>query len=164
MGVRPRTQQLGTGAGVLALLALWGVLLTPDSGAQPVRHEVFDDAVVTRDGDCARIELIFNFKVQYLRHFPQWTGPSLYLQFQPVGARVPRVREAVVAHGADPGPLLNIAYDGEPGPLVIVDFSRPVAFTVGPGTRLDSLSIAYDTTGTGGQCLAATDSKGEGKR
>jgi len=127
------------------------------TGAQPVRHEIFDEAVVTRVGECMRIDVKFNFRMQFLRQFPAWSGPSVYVQVRPIGVRVPPVREAIVPRGADAGVLEGIAYDGEPGgiPIVVVDFSRPVAFAVSQAEAFDTISIRYDPSGTGGACLQA---------
>jgi len=142
---------------VAALTAAGLALFARITGAQPVRHEIFDEAVVTRAGECMRIDLKFNFRMQYLRHFPAWSGPSVYVQVRPIAARVPPVREAIVPRGADARPLEGVSYDGEPGgiPIVVVDFSRPVAFAVSQAEDFGTISIRYDPSGTGGTCLQA---------
>lgn len=157
----------GVAAAVAAAIVTGGfALFARVSGAQPVRHIALDEAVVTRTGECVRLDLKFNFQVVYLRHFPAWTGPSIYVQVRPIVARIPPVREGIVASGADAGPLERIAYDADPGatPLVVLDFSRPVAFDVSQGAAFDTISIRYDPAGTGGACLRSYGPDGNNNR
>jgi nitrogen fixation-related uncharacterized protein len=129
------------------------------SDAQPVRHEVFEGATVTRSGDCATVDIRFNFTVQYVRHFPQDKGSSLYMQvrpahFGPAAAAALSTREAVVARGDDAGPLESIVYDGttEGCPIVILDFDKPVHFSVAQGADFGSVRVAYSLSEDGPRC------------
>jgi hypothetical protein len=129
------------------------------SDAQPVRHDVFEEAIVTRSGDCATVDIRFNFTIQYLRHFPQDQGSSLYLQVRPAhvgpaAAEALGSREAVVARGEDAGPLQSIVYDGttEGCPIVILDFDRAVRFSVAQGADFGSVRVAYSLSEGGPRC------------
>jgi hypothetical protein len=146
----------------IAVAALVGIALWWNgpgarvSDAQPVRGEVFDEATVTRSAGCAVVDIRFNFKIQYLRHFPKDRGSSLYMQVHPIhaGVEILGAREAVVAHGADAGPLQSIVYDGttQGCPIVILDFDHPVRFSVAQGRDFSSLRVAYSLGEEGPAC------------
>jgi hypothetical protein len=139
----------------LAIVALvstalwWGGPGARVSDAQPVRHEVFEGATVTRSGECAVVDIRFNFVVQYLRHFPQEKGSSLYLQVRPAhvgstAAKALTTREAVVPRGDRAEPLESI--------VVILDFERPVQFSVAQGADFGSVRVAYSLSEGGPRC------------
>ena len=94
----------------------------------------------------ASIEIRFNCKAQYLRHDPRGNGDRVRIFLEPtsicngVSPVVAKSRSRLRPFNADSAHLIELEYNGENagGPVLILSFSKPVAFDV------DMSGIAFD--------------------
>lgn len=143
-----------------ALCWMVSIAFVPAASGQPVADRVLQNAdVIERDG-CSIIRVEFNFPVQYISHFPPDAGDELIIQFRPIVTNTEQresllVREAARPPGNNDLGILSIVYDGElsSGPVLTVEFRRPLSFSVGQGSDYRSLLIAVPGPDRTSPCL-----------
>lgn len=139
-------------------MALFGLLLLSQGlQAQPVRDKILGDVDITRGPEGISIQVMFNFPVRYIKHFPQKTGDELRIKLRPI-AISPIDREALFKRESvspprdNPAALSAVTYEGdiEGGPFLTLIFQRSVHFTVNQGADFRSMAIVIpdpvDTT------------------
>ena len=132
---------------VVPLCLLWA-LLAGAVCAQPTTERVLSNARVLEGNDCTYFEIEFNFPVQYINHFPPDAGDELRIQINPIIVN-PDNRAALLLREALSPPdsgdlgLLTIIYDGElaSGPVLTLQFRRPLSYTVGQGRDFRSVLV-----------------------
>ncbi len=99
--------------------------------------------------DCTYIQIEFNFPVQYINHFPPKAGDELRIQINPIIVN-PQDRSALLLREALSPPedgdlgLLSLIYDGElsSGPVLTLQFRRPLSYSVGQGHDFRSVLVS----------------------
>ena len=138
-GIKLRNAALG----VLGWVALSSVVF-----AQPTTIRVLKDARLLEGNDCTYIQIEFNFPVQYINHFPPNAGDELRIHVKPIIRNVQDraallLREALTPPRDDDLGLLTLIYDGElsSGPIVMLQFRRPLSYSVGQGHDFRSVLV-----------------------
>ena len=129
--------------GILAWAALATAVL-----AQPTTYRVLKDIRLLEGNDCTYFQIEFNFPVQYINHFPPSAGDELRIQINPIVVN-PQDRSALLAREALSPPesgdlgLLTIIYDGDlaSGPVLTLQFRRPLSYSVGQGHDFRSVLV-----------------------
>lgn len=128
--------------------ALISFIVIKSHSAPPVRDKVLEEVQIVRSDGNVIIEVHFSFPMRYLSHFPQESGESLRIRLRPV--RVPSSdanavfrREGVVPRYADTVAVDEVIYEGDApgGPLLTLNFTRPVSYRVIAGSDYRSISI-----------------------
>jgi tetratricopeptide (TPR) repeat protein len=117
---------------------LTGALLIAAAPLASAGPGFIDSSRVSGDASGADIEVAFNCKAQYLGHEPRGSGDHLRIHLDPtsicngVSPRVASSRSILRPVNADKAHLADLEYDGDSagGPILTLNFSEPVAFTV----------------------------------
>jgi hypothetical protein len=138
-GFRLRNTALG--------ILVW-IVLSSTASAQPTRDRVLKDIRVLEGNDCTYFQIEFNFPVQYINHFPPKAGDEVRIQINPIIVN-PQDRTALLLREALSPPesgdlgLLTIIYDGDlsSGPVLTLQFRRPLSYSVGQGHDFRSVLV-----------------------
>jgi tetratricopeptide (TPR) repeat protein len=106
------------------------------------RAQILNEISVQRVGDVAEIEVFFNLRVRYLRHFPLDHGKTLrvFVALIPVDGVIPQVVQDFRTSPPNKGiPPFTVLFPDQ-GALRI-QFATPVHFKVGPGSDARSIRI-----------------------
>ena len=106
------------------------------------RAQVLEEIAVRRVGDTAEIEVFFNLRVRYLRHFPLDRGDTLrvFVALMPVNGVIPlMVQDFRTSPPNELIPPFTLMFPDR-GALRI-EFATPVSFKVGPGSDARSIRI-----------------------
>ena len=129
--------------GILGWAALSSAVL-----AQPTTVRVLQDVRLLEGNDCTYFQIEFNFPVQYINHFPPNAGDELRIHVNPIISNVQNraallLREALTPPRDDDLGLLTLIYDGElsSGPIVMLQFRRPLSYSVGQGHDFRSVLV-----------------------
>ena len=133
---------------IVALGILGWVALATVVSAQPTTYRVLKDIRLLEGNDCTYFQIEFNFPVQYINHFPPSAGDELRIQINPIVVN-PQDRSALLAREALSPPesgdlgLLTIIYDGDlaSGPVLTLQFRRPLSYSVGQGHDFRSVLV-----------------------
>jgi hypothetical protein len=128
--------------------------------AQPVIDEFVAGARVFAKKECAVLVVKFNVRVRYASHFPQDKGDelrvSLNLIDRPVG--LPRLspREGVRVVDAQLAGIRNVVLDLDRalGPILRVQFERPVAYKVSQSKSFDTIAVLISRGGSPDACAS----------
>lgn len=116
--------------------------------------------LVSRNG-CTFVRVEFNLRVRYAGHFPQTSGEELRVTVQPVDTSELAIlkslrREALRAPNA-PGArikAIELESDQPGGPVLRIQFERPMKFEVGQGPDFQSIVVAITAPGSKMHCEA----------
>lgn len=142
----------------LALLASIG----PNSArAEPVIDRALSQLYVVSRTGCTLVRVEFNLRVRYAGHFPQTSGEELRVTVQPVDTSQIAIlkslrREALRAPNA-PGAhirAVDLESDQPGGPILRIQFDRPMKFEVGQGPDFQSIVVAIPAPGGRAPCTA----------
>ncbi|MEZ5818089.1 MAG: hypothetical protein R3D44_13495 [Hyphomicrobiaceae bacterium] len=104
------------------------------------------------NGKCQIVRVDFNFRVQYVSHFPLHRGDDLQIAVRAIDPSQARSlsllkREAVrpPAPGATAIAAIELETSVPNGPILRIRFTRGVSFSVGQGPDFDSVVIAIAT-------------------
>ena len=142
-----RTAALG-----LSLLA--GVSLAASSAAQPVTGQIIDRISVVPQAGCYLVKISLNFPMQYVSHFPAEVGDLLRIRLKPAVTVTEEEgvfdsRESARPNYIHGSPLEVVRYERENAePYLILQFTRPVAYTLAQGIDFRSILIQIRPPGT----------------
>jgi len=133
---------------IAALGILGWAALSSGVSAQPTTDRILTDVRLLQGNDCSYFQIDFNFPVQYINHFPPNAGDELRIQINPIIVNS-EDRSALLQREALSPPengdlgLLSIIYDGElaSGPVVTLQFRRPLSYSVGQGRDFRSVLV-----------------------
>lgn len=147
--------------GLLLLLLCAVVLLGINSvPAQPVIDEFIFGAQAFAKKECAALLVKFNVRVRYTSHFPLDKGDDLRISLRLIDppAGLPRLspREGVrVAHAKLAGiRAVTLDLDRSIGPILRIQFERPVAFTVTQSQNAESIAVLISEKGSPKACAS----------
>ncbi len=133
---------------IAALSILGWAALSTDVPAQPTTDRVLTDVRVLEGNDCTYFQIEFNFPVQYVNHFPPDAGDELRIQVNPIIVNLQDraallLREALSPPESGDLGLLSIIYDGDlgSGPVLTLQFRRPLSYSVGQGRDFRSVLV-----------------------
>ena len=161
-------------AGLAGALSVGALVAGGNSYAQPVIDQFVSGADVTTIKNCNVLRVSFHVRVRYLGHVPQDSGDqiriSLALVDGPGAAGDGRLsrREGVRVNYPGPGStgiqqiILNL--DEAAGPVLQIQFLRPVSFQVVQSGSFESIDVAYAKTGSVAQCLPGGGAGNKGDR
>ncbi len=116
--------------------------------AEPVTDRALSHYQVFDKNGCQLLKVNFNFRVRYESHFPLERGDQLQVVVKAIdgsvaGTEAGTPREALRLEGRVGG-LQAIFYEpwSPQGPVLSLNFTRPVAFNVAPGWDFQSIIIA----------------------
>ncbi len=144
---------------VLGVLSLAATLPVPRTQAQPVIDQFVSGAAVTPAGHCSLLHVNFHWRVRYTGHFPQDHGNQLRISLQLVDrdAIVDQrlsPREGIrVDNGAAAGIVsVSLALDQSIGPVLQIQFARPVAYQVVQSGSFEEITVAISKNGSAAGC------------
>lgn len=157
--VRMRPLAAWSIAGAVSFAALLGVQRTH---AQPVTDQFIANAEVTTVKNCAFLRVNFNVRVRYTGHFPQDKGSQVRISLQAIdgdagvdGRLSPREGVRMVNAAAASIASVQLALDESIGPVLHVQFLRPVSFQVIQSGSFESVLVAIATSGSAASCAGA---------
>ena len=133
-----------------AALAAVAVLIAfaPGAGAQRVTGRIVAGAQIYEDEGCDFLRVQFSIPVSYTSHFPEHAGDVLLIRVTPHALtgddrEASLSREAVRPPYSVDLPVVNVSYDGGSleGPVLRVEFRRPLSYSVGQGSDFRSVLI-----------------------
>ncbi len=108
--------------------------------AHPAFAQVLDEVEIQRDGNEVLVRVLFNARIQYLRHSPKDRGELVRIEFQILNDPESAASSADEYRKIDGGNLLpdfSVTYPASQGGRAIktiqVRFDKPVKFSVSPG-------------------------------
>lgn len=134
--------------GIVTVVALLLLSMAVLKAMAPIL--TLNDVTIAEYDGCAVIQVMFNFPLRYVKHFPYESGDDLRIQFDPIPIAVPPgetsalfTRESVRPPSNDIASLLEVIYEGnvEGGPFLTLYFRHPVVFKVEQGADFRSLNI-----------------------
>ncbi len=151
----------------MSSISRWAVLAALASAAgEPARAEPVIDRALSQvhlvsRGGCTLVRVEFNLRIRYAGHFPQTNGDELRVTVQPVDtSQLPILkslrREALRAPNA-PGAhikAIDLESDQPGGPILRIQFDRPMKFEVGQGSDFQSIVVAIPAPGGKAPCTA----------
>ena len=121
---------------------------SPVTTAQPVTGRILTNAQVFEEEGCFFLRVQFSVPVRYTSHFPEAAGDQIRIMVNPFAltnddqaARLSR--EAVRPPYDVDVPVTDISYEGDSpgGPVLLVQFRRPLSYSVGQGSDFRSILI-----------------------
>ena len=140
------------------MLALVGNM--PKSArAEPVLDRVLAGVRVTNQGHCSALSIDFNLRVRYLSHFPIASGQELRIRVRAIDTAL-AIAESLSRRESLRAPETKFAHiraiyfelDDATGPVVIVQFDRPVNYQVSQGGDFQSIIIKLFGSGRPSAC------------
>jgi hypothetical protein len=129
---------------------LFLVLITAAAGAaaQRVTGRLLVGAQVFQKEGCGYLQVRFSVPVSYRSHFPVEAGDEIRIRVDP-RALSPDDEAASLSREAvrppyDPDlPVVNVSYEGDSleGPVLIIEFRRPLSYSVGQGSDYRSVLV-----------------------
>jgi tetratricopeptide (TPR) repeat protein len=137
----------------LAFLLVGATLFAPRSAsAEPVIDQALADAQIAVQKSCTILKVNFNFRIRYASHFPLDRSDELRVTVnsidrnQATALSTLKREAATVPDGKRSGINSIVLENGNPtGPVLRINFDRPVAYQVAPGS--DALSIVVAIAG-----------------
>ena len=150
---------------ILALAA--ASLSVPAVRAEPALDRVLSGVQVTNGKNCTLLNIGFNLRVRYVSHFPQGKGQELRIMLRPIdgqqaAAEILTRRESVRAPEIKRAAIRAIDFEAgdAAGPVLVVQFEKPVHFQVGQGGDFQSIVIAISGATPSATCKAEFPSRG----
>jgi TolA-binding protein len=135
------------------------MLAASPAPAQPVIDELVSGAQVIAQKNCALLVVKFNVRLRYTSHFPLDKGDELRISLQLIdrpAVRLPRLspREGVRVANANLAGIRSVAVDLDQsiGPVLRIQFERPVAFAVSQAKSPDSIAVVIAQKGSPTSC------------
>ncbi len=132
--------------------------------AQPVIDEFVSSAQVTSTKDCSWLRINFHVRVRYAGHVPLDRGDELRIALQLIdrdpGGQLRMIRrEGVrVANSGQAGiRAVTLDLDQVGGPVLRIQFERPVAYQVAEVGNFESIVVAIANAGSAAKCKAGTN-------
>ncbi|QID17408.1 hypothetical protein G3580_06965 [Nitrogeniibacter mangrovi] len=118
----------------------WITCLFALLAAMPAIGQVLDEIEVQRDGNDVLVRILFNARIQYLRHSPTDRGELVRIEFQVLNDPEAAASSADEYRKVDGGGLLpdfSVTYSSGQGGRTVKNiqlrFDKPVHFSVSPG-------------------------------
>ena len=163
--MRKRTAKNYDLAFVLALAA--GYFSIATARAEPALDRVLSGVQVANGKNCTLLNIGFNLRVSYISHFPAGKGQELRIMLRPIdgqqaAAEILTRRESVRAPEIKRAAVRAIDFEAgnAAGPVLVVQFEKPVHFQVGQGGDFQSLVIAISGANPSPSCKAVFPSRG----
>lgn len=141
-------------------------LVAVPATAQTVSDRTLSDVKVENIGNCSRLTITFNIRVQLLSHFPEAAGRELHIGLRPLD-RAGASREALRPPTSVPA-LRSIEFEGDnpAGASLSLLFTRDMRFEVEAGAQPQTIVIRIGEPGSDaicapGQALTPTVATGE---
>ncbi len=152
------------GRGLLGVLTLAAMLHTAATRAQPVIDQFVSNAELVTTKDCSLLRVNFHVRVRYTGHFPPDRGNQLRISLQLIDrdsvddGRIFR-REGVRVDNAAAAGIQSVALDLDQssGPVLQIQFLRPVSYQVVQSGSFESVAVAIAKTGSAASCVAGSD-------
>jgi TolA-binding protein len=149
--------------GLLGVPALAVMLHTGSTNAQPVIDQFVSNAELVTTKDCSLLRINFHARVRYTGHFPPDRGNQLRISLQLIdrdsgdGGRIFR-REGVRVDNAAAAGIQSVALDLDQssGPVLQIEFLRPVSYQVVQSGSFESVAVAIAKTGSAAACVAGS--------
>jgi hypothetical protein len=118
------------------------------AAAQRVTGRIMLGARVFQQEGCGYLQVRFSVPVSYRSHFPVEAGDEVRIRVDP-RALTPDDEAASLSREAvrppyDPDlPVVNVSYEGDSleGPVLIIEFRRPLSYSVGQGADYRSVLV-----------------------
>jgi hypothetical protein len=130
--------------GITVGLLAW----SPVTTAQRVTGRIMTGAQVFEEEGCTFLRVQFSIPIRYTSHFPEGAGDEIRIRVTPFALSnddqaAVRTREAVRPPYDVDIPVTDISYDGGSleGPVLLVEFRRPLTYSVGQGSDFRSILI-----------------------
>jgi tetratricopeptide (TPR) repeat protein len=134
-------------AAVPLLTAL--LLFAGPATAEPVVDRALSGAQILNRNGCSVLKVSFNFRIQYASHFPLVQGDELRISVRAIdraqaAALALLQREAIRAPVSRFAAIKAIDFELNPagGPILRIQFDRPVAYQVAQGHDFESIIVA----------------------
>jgi tetratricopeptide (TPR) repeat protein len=144
-------------AGALLLAALATAM--PASAEPVIDRALAGVRLMPRSASCTVVKVEFNFRVRYVSHFPLASGEELRVSIRAIdpaqaSALVLLRREALRPPANPVAAIRAIDFEvGQPGgPVLRIQFYRPVSYQVAPGSDFESIVIAVAGVGPQAAC------------
>lgn len=143
-----------------ALVAAAAVLtLIPRVSAEPVVDRALSQLSAAPGKACSVVTVGFNLRIRYAGHFPQTSGEELRITVQPIDNTQMALLKSLRREALRP-PLLpqaavkmvDLETDQPGGPILRLQFDRPVRFEVAQGADFQSIAIAIAPAGAARVC------------
>ena len=140
-----------------AALMLAGCMATPVR-AEPVLDRALSGLRLITQPSCVVVKIEFNFRVRYVSHFPIDMGDELRVSIRPVDPAQAAAlsllrREALRAPDSARAGIKAIDFEADQANGVLrVQFYKPAAYQVAPGTDFESIVIAIAGTNRNAGC------------
>ena len=149
-------------AGFLGVLSLAAMLPAINTQAQPVIDQFVSSAGLTTAGNCSLLRINFHVRVRYTGHFPPDRGNQLRISLQlidrdaGIDGRLTR-REGVRIDnpGAAEIQSVSLALDESFGPVLQIQFARPVSYQVVQSGSFEQIAVAISKKGPVAACKIA---------
>ena len=124
------------------------IAFAADAPAQRVTGRIVAGAQIYEDEGCDFLRVQFSIPMSYTSHFPEHAGDVLLVRVTPHpltgdDREASLSREAVRPPYSVDLPVVNVSYDGGTleGPVLRVEFRRPLSYSVGQGSDFRSILI-----------------------
>ncbi|MEQ1671449.1 MAG: hypothetical protein ABL893_11370, partial [Hyphomicrobium sp.] len=152
----------------IATLLLASALVAPNqASAEPALDRVLSGVQVTNAKSCTLLNIGFNLRVRYMSHFPSGQGQELRIMLRPIdgqqaAAEILTRRESVRAPEIKRAAIRAIDFEAgnAAGPVLVIQFEKPVYFEVGQGGDFQSLVVAISGGSPSSSCKAVLPSRG----
>lgn len=131
--------------------------------AQPVTDQFVAGASVVTRKDCALLEVRFNIRLRYTGHVPIESGDGLRISFGLVDhvtrdlVRLSRREGVRVANGEQAAiSSVSLALDQALGPVMQIQFTKPVGFSLIQTGNFDNIVVLIATKGAASHCTFAS--------
>lgn len=155
--------------GLAAALSAAVLLSIEGTRAQPVTDQFISSAEVTTAKNCAFLRVNFNVRIRYTGHFPQDKGSQLRISLQTIdgdagvdGRLTPREGVRLINGAAASIASVQLALDESIGPVLLVQFLRPVSFQVIQSGSFESVVVAIANSGSAAACAGAAPAPNNG--
>ena len=145
-----------------AAIATYACALAATARAEPVTDRALSGTQIVSRQNCVQIKVGFNYRVRYASHFPVDFGDEVRIQVRALDPGQDRSdlltrREAVRAPANSAGSIRAIEIQNDPaqGPVLVVQFTRPVHYQVGQGGDFESIIIAISGQKPSSTCRPA---------
>lgn len=135
--------------GFPAVVLVIGAFACTPARAEPVLDRALSGLRLINQPSCTVVKVEFNFRIRYVSHFPIGSGDELRVTIRPIdpaqaAALALLRREALRPPDNARAAIKAIDFEADQpsGPILRVQFYRPVAFQVAPGTDFESIIIA----------------------
>ena len=147
-------------AGLMSMILPVAAGLSPNSAlAEPALDRVLSGVQVISSNACTKLNIGFNLRVRYISHFPVGQGQELRVMLRPIdgqqaAAEILTRRESVRAPEIKGTPIRSIDFEAgdAAGPVLVIQFARPVSYQVGQGGDFQSLVVALSAKGPSSSC------------